>query len=278
MKEKFKLYSPYVMVAIATFVAIAIFLYANHQKMRSNQRMFNRNVVSLQLYKGIESRIVHKEIIEEDSCISKFKNIIASARIDSTHSYVFIIEPDTLSMNPTGIYVYNNNTGKVDLDSCLSRLYIPGDYEVMAQKKLAYDCTFSVSPEQMTITFLHLSDIYVFNKDGKILYKMRTYENVPPPSVIKYRDYYIFERGKAFNTNIASFLYEQNLYVFSLRETSQFNKYLVDCYNVKTNDYLYSFTIDNAAGEDNQKIESVTVNSDTITIESTKCVTKIKMR
>lgn len=100
-------------------------------------------------------------------------------------------------------------------------------------------------------------------------------DNVPPPSIIKYQDYYLYERGKAFNTNMAAFVHKNRFYAFSLKTSSHLTQFLLDCYDINNNEYLYSFYIDNASHEENLYIEDVTVKGDTVTIESRNSTTII---
>ena len=271
------LYS-YIVITAITLIGIFMYLYSNHQKVRRDASLFQRKFTQTMIYDYICSKIISNKNRQNRPEHTGLKNAIGYTRIDSTHSYVVLVRPDSFPFYSAGVYLFDQKKKIIFQDSCLYKLNMPDPYKNLSERTMAYDCTFSVSPKQMVLSFMHFSDIIVLDLKGKELCRLKTLEKVASPSIIKYKNCYLFERGKTFNANIAAFLYQNSLYVFSLKTSLQLTQYIVDCYDVDLGKYNYSFYINNAVNEGNMNIRNVFVSNDTITIESSKCVTKIKMR
>lgn len=268
------------MVLSATAIAVVIYLYTEHKGFHEKKYVFERVFINDPSYQIMESKR-----IDPDSFRTKLgeainiKNAISYINVDSSTSFVSLVGADSTISYPSGIYRLEGNNQAAISDSCLIcfDLY-EKKYSNYKQKLLAYDCKLSRSDNYLLVIFLHFSDIIIFNSDGKLIKRIKTKDNVPPPSIITNGTFTYFERGKAFNTNRAAFIHKHTLYVFSLRNEDRQDMYLVDCYNIDGGKYEYSFWIKNVASEDNQTVENATLSGNILTIESRNCITKIEMK
>ena len=145
-------------------------------------------------------------------------------------------------------------------------------YKTFQEKALAYSGVFHRAFNHITYSFSHIPYIYVFNDKRIFITAIKTKDNVPYPSVIQYKDYFILERGESFNSNIASFVYKDILCVFSYHAPS-YGEFTVDCYNLSDGMYKGSISIKNEENMDNRMIDEVVITSKYILINSRGRVT-----
>ena len=269
--------TPYFAVAGITIATILVFLIANHQRIQRKTYLFHRDYVEDKYFTlSSERNVTH--ISEENIEIRKnYKNVLGYINLDSINSFMVIASEDSFPNHPIGLFMYNKINRKVNYDSCLCYLDLQGNYKAFAERLLAYDCSVSRSSDDIIISFLHFSDIFIIDKCGHLKKRIVTKENTPSPSIIKFNNFYYFERGKTYNTNIGALTIEDKLYVFSLKSQSRLSKFLVDCYDIESREYLYSFYIENAENEENMHIKNVSALGNVITIESNKSITQIKL-
>lgn len=148
-------------------------------------------------------------------------------------------------------------------------------YRTFPEKAIAYNGVFQQAFNHITYSFSHIPYIYVFNDKGNFITAIKTKDNVPYPSVIKYKDYFILERGESFNSNIASFVYKDILCVFSYHAPS-YGEITVDCYNLSDGIYKESISIKNERNMDNRMIDEVVVTSKYILINSRGRITTLQ--
>ena len=149
-------------------------------------------------------------------------------------------------------------------------------YQVYQEQVLAYDGKFLNTNGIITYTFTHLPYIYVFDKTGKLIKNVKTLDNVPAPSIIKFEDFYIFERGKTFNSNVGAFVKDNSLFVLSFRIAAPAH-YIIDKYNLHKGEYQGSFTIPNQNNMNNRDIEKLVFLHNHILIVSKNSVTTLKI-
>lgn len=120
--------------------------------------------------------------------------------------------------------------------------------EVISHKAypLVYDGQFVATTSYISYTFYHLPFIYVFNRNGDLVRVVETIEKVPFPNVQHSKGRYYFERGKAFNSNNASFAVGESLYVVSNR-VSESGYLVLDRYDVPSGKYQGSFRLSSPA-------------------------------
>lgn len=277
MQEKIRKIIPYILIGTATVVAILIYLLAANKRKEYSlylfDRTFTKETVCLPIESKPKSPINHYVSVEQETGV---QNAVSFVALDSVHAFVAMVKSDSIPQS-SGLYRYDPLHRKAYSDSCLCQFNLPDNYENALQRLLAYDAKISRIPDGFVLSFLHFSDVFVFDSHGKMKHHLRTKDNVPPPSIIKYQDYYLYERGKAFNTNKAAFVHKNKFYAFSLKTSSHLTQFLLDCYDINNNEYLYSFYIDNVSREENLYIENVAVKGDSVTIESRNSTTIIKM-
>lgn len=144
-------------------------------------------------------------------------------------------------------------------------LELSDKYKTFPEKALAYNGTFLKAFNYITYNFAHIPYIYIFNKKGDFIKEIKTKDNVPYPSVIQYKDYFLLERGKSFNSNIASFVYRDILCVFSYHVPS-YERLTIDCYGLSDGMYKGSISIKVEGRMDNSMIDEVVTASKYILI------------
>lgn len=246
MKKTIKNLFPYLTVLSITILLIAVYLYSSHVKTGTKRYIFSRIFLQEQAIEVIQSRMGEFTLLGYMplACGNGYINK------DSTITLAAIIPSDSLSYS-AGFYRFNPVSKKICMDSCLTRFDINDNYQNSTQRQLAYDGSFYESDEYITYTCRYMSDIYIFDRKGIFISHLKTKDNVPVPSIIRYKDYYILERGKARTTNIASIAFRGKLYVMSFLIKRDIGKYVIDCYDINNKKYKYSFYVDNAAHEDN---------------------------
>ncbi len=155
------------------------------------------------------------------------------------------------------------------------KIELTDKYKVFQEKALAYGGYFLKAFNYITYSFSHIPYIYVFNNKGKFITSIKTKDNVPYPSVIQYKDYFIFERGNSFNSNLASFVYNNIVCVFSYHAPT-YGEITVDCYNLSNGKYRGSISIKNEGKVDNTMIDEIVTTSKYILISSRGRVITLK--
>lgn len=194
--------------------------------------------------------IVDSVVLDDNKCI-------AFGPIDTTNTADYSFFYYSITNNS-----YRHNIVNHNILSC--------DYSNKFEKRLAYDGVFLKYNNHITYTFQHLPLIFVFDIKGKLLRRIHTKDNVPCPSIIRYKHLYIYERGKTFNSNISSFVNGKQLYVFSYRVPKISGRFIVDAYSIKTGEYLYSIRIGKniTSANSNIDIDKITTEGNNILIDT----------
>lgn len=278
MKKKINKVAPYLIVLVAVFFAASLYLWISHQQMRTKTYFFNRTIAKRPKAQLLESVSVtlnstkpHKREVE------KLQFAIDFIALDSLCSLAAVVESDSMPIVPSGIYRYDRENRKVDVSNCLTEFNLPQKYMNIGQRMLAYDGMFYESENCVTFTFFHIPDIYVLSKKGKLITHLKTKDNVPAPSVTKYKEYEILERGSSYLTNATSFVIGEKLYVLSFLCPKRIGKYTVDCYDMGTKNYEYSFYVENDSEEDNTFVREIKVMGNVVTITTDKNKTTFRI-
>lgn len=192
-----------------------------------------------------------------DSVVLDDSKYMAFGPIDTTNTADYSFFYYSITNNSYRHNIVNHNT-------------LPCDYSNKFEKRLAYDGVFLKYNNHITYTFQHLPLILVFDIKGKLLKRIHTKDNVPCPSIIRYKHLYIYERGKTFNSNISSFVKGKQLYVFSYRVPKISGRFIVDAYSIKTGEYLYSIRIGKniTSANSNIDIDKITTEGNNILIDT----------
>jgi len=156
--------------------------------------------------------------------------------------------------------------------------YLPENnkYKTYQEQVLAYDGHFLNTNEAITYTFTHIPYIYVFDKTGKLTRIVKTRDNVPAPSIIRYGDFYIFERGKTFNSNVGAFAKGNSLFVLSYRISTHAH-YIIDKYDLCKGKYQGSFSVLNKNNMNNKAIDKLLFLNHHVLIVSKDSATVLKV-
>lgn len=179
--------------------------------------------------------------------------------------------------NEVSFSIWKKEKDSLHLMKTYKEVLLTGKYKVLPEMTMAYSGTFLKANNYITYSFEHIPYVYVFDGKGCLLKTIKTKDNVPFPSIINYKEMFIYERGKVFNSNISSFVYKNNVYVFSYH-TDLTNGYLVDCYSLINGDYQGSFSIDNGIGLQNRDIDNVISYSQRILLFAGKNIITFKCR
>lgn len=266
---------PYFLISTITLFVIIGYLAYAHEKMRTGIYIFKRNYIDKDVVKLIESRKGNFFDIEGDLSVDQWTCYLNQ---DSSVCILALVTPDSLSQYPNGFYKYDFEKKKVDYNSLLTSFDIKDNYNNYLKRILALGGVFFESSEYITYSCFYTPNIYVFRKNGDFVSHIKTEDNVPLPEISKYKDYYLLVMGKTHNSNMASFVYKENVYVISSQIERNLGKYVIDCYSLSTGDYLYSFYVDNAASEGNGIVNSLKMNRDVVELTTPKCKTIFRMR
>jgi len=132
----------------------------------------------------------------------------------------------------------------------------PDNYNSYLERLMAYDGDFFQYDNYITYTCLHMPNIWVFTTEGKLLTGITTQDSVPMPSITYYENALLYERGKTFNSNMASFVHEGKLYVFSYRVLRD-TEFVLDVYDLTSGRYLKSLDIPSKGFGNNLTIQSL---------------------
>ena len=263
---------PYVIVLSATFFISITYLFISSEQMVKKSYVFIRKIAESPKAEVISSETItskHDIKPKYKKVDGDLKYLIKTITLDSLNSFVAMVKSETLSI-PAGIYKINNAKHKMDISECLTEFNLPDQYDDTAQRLLAYDGSFFESADFVTFNFMHFPDIYVLTKDGKLVSHLKTKDGAPAPHIIKYKEFNMLDRGNAYYTNAASFVIGEKLYVLSFLCPKQLGKYTIDCYDMYTKNYEYSFYIENDSEEDNTFVHEMKVTGNIVTITTEK--------
>ena len=263
------------LMSTITLVVIIGYLVYSHEQMRTGIYIFERRYADNDIVKLIESRKGDFSDIEGDLSVDQWTCYLNQ---DSSVCILALILPDSLSQYPNGFYKYDFVKRKVDYNSLLTSFDIKDNYNNYLKRLLALGGVFFESSEYITYSCFYTPNIYVFRKNGDFVCHIKTKDNVPLPEISKYKDCYMLTMGKTYNSNVASFVYNNNIYVMSSQIERNLDKYVIDSYSLSTGDYLYSFFIDNAASEGNYIVNSLKMNKDVVELTTPNCKTIFRMR
>ncbi len=191
----------------------------------------------------------------ENSFLAKSIDLIIDAVFLESKEFL-LFGVDTIGSQELHFSRYRTNKGDIDKGITAKVLNNRFNDRKYYENMLAYDGTFSKAFNYIVYTCYHLPYIYIFNDKGEFQKTITTKDNVPYPSIIRYKDYYVFERGATFNSNISGFIYRNKLCVFSYR-TSYENSYTIDIYELEQDKYIGSVFIQTDYNTNNQDIDQV---------------------
>ncbi len=148
-------------------------------------------------------------------------------------------------------------------------LDLPHDsYATYLERVMAYDGAFFAYGGYITYSSFHTPYVWVFSADGKYVQTITTRDSVPMPTLMHYKNATLYERGKTFNTNAASFVKDGKLFVFSQRVEMLDDEFVLDAYNLKTGQYVESYRFPARGAGNNLDIYSLLLYNDTLYLES----------
>ena len=118
-----------------------------------------------------------------------------------------------------------------------------------AENALKYNGNFFGSidtTEQITYITNKSSNVWLF-EDYKLLSKINTLDKTPLPKIISKGEVLVYDRSNTFNTNMASFIYSNQIHIFSNRNTEN-KKITIDVYSLDGN-YIYSYFLPDVINE-----------------------------
>lgn len=268
--EKLRRLLPYLAVLLSCVIVICIYLYASHQQMSRKSYIFKRAYVNNTIINILESQ---KEPHNNyDYYNLELKNGVCYVSKDSTLCFAAIVK-DSTKQYESGFYPYNIFSMSINKTQNITLFNLPDPYNFQQERTLAYNGFFSESNDYITYTFYYFPYVFIFDKRGKYIGQLKTKDDVPPPSIIRYKKFFVFERAKTYNSNFASFIHKNKIFVLSAQTLRNIGKYVVDCYDFKTKEYLYSFYIGNAVEEDNNYLNFLSTKEDSVTMVTDKCMT-----
>lgn len=189
---------------------------------------------------------------------------------------VVLANGDTLSFetinakSTSGYAFYLHRAGEEGFYNrqCTFKLPFADTYCNKFERKLAFYGVFFASNNNITFTFIHLPYVYVFNERGQFVASIHTKDDVPMPSIIHYKGYYLYERGRTFNSNIASFVHNGNLYVMSSRVPKTVDQFLFDIYRLDNGKYSGSFSVDGIGNFTNHDVDALDFQNGNVLVVS----------
>lgn len=137
------------------------------------------------------------------------------------------------------------------------------DYTSYPELSLVYDGVFNEGDSLVTYTCLHVPWVYVFDLEGNLVREITTKDRVPVPTITRFKDYFVFERGRTFNSNMASFARADTLYVFSYRVPAS-PGFTVDLYGIPRGGYLGSIGLESGGEATNQDVDGVYIRREVL--------------
>jgi hypothetical protein len=168
----------------------------------------------------------------------KIYNVV---RFDSSASKLLFLGEHTINSGfQTGFYILDLNTKEV----IASKIIAYNNNSKAAENFLIYSGKFSThDPNTISYCCDKFSKIFFFNPLGEFDKELTTKDNSPKPKLVTNNEAIFYERGETYNTNNAVLKKDDNVLVFSSR-TSAKNTMTIDTYSFKSNQYLYSTTVD----------------------------------
>lgn len=258
---------PYILILGATlFIA---YIYLQNITDTTNKYIIDRHKVDKSVIKFIVTDSYKQEFEPKRNNIDSIKDINVYCSIEQGNNIILL---GSENKNAPKIYVVNKNT-----DSIVYNYPIISDNNIyesnISKYRLGYDALINKCYKNITINYVHLPYIEVLDLDGKHIKTIETMDKVPFPSIIPYKNCFVYERGKAFNSNVASFVYSNVLYVFSSRVSPNSGHFVLDCYSLDTGNYIGSFNIKSYG--DNNDIRNISSSNNIINIQTKKEVYQI---
>ena len=279
MKARNNSLGPYLIVLGTTIFIAIVYLFVSHEQIRANNYFFTRIIADSPKAEFISSETITTKQDKKSKhirLVGDLKYLIKSITIDSLNSFAAMVKSDSLSI-PAGIYRFDSVRNKINMSECLAEFNLPEQYDDTAQRLLAYDGVFYESGGFITFNLRHFPDIYVLTKDGRLVTHLKTKDGAPAPHVVKYKEFNTLDQGNAYYTNAASFVIGEKLYVLSFLCPKQLGKYTIDCYDMGTKEYEYSFYVENDSEEDNTFVREIKVAGNVVIITTEKNRTKFKI-
>jgi len=147
---------------------------------------------------------------------------------------------------------------------------------VFSEYSLKYNGSFfyAIDSEEIMYTLNKSSSIIIF-KDFKLISKINTLDKTPLPNIIRNRDILVYDRSGTYNTNSASFIYKNQVHVFSNRNT-EIKKVTVDVYGLEGN-YIFSYILPDIANEAQNIFQIFTSNDKIIIAFENNCFSLFKI-
>lgn len=260
-------------IIIVTIILFFVFLLYNRVGGSQDPYFFTRK------YSDIGASWSLQKVTRPDSL--DMKQVSATKMIDSVELYnhnLLAFEPNDSSSTASFHFFHyvssDNRIKRIRIDSNIPTCTYSNVYE----KRLAYSGVFLMKDNFITYTFNHLPIVSVFDKEGKFVKNIHTIDNVPCPSIIQYKQFYIYERGHAFNSNISSFVDGQYLYVFSYRVPKIATEFIADSYLLSTGKYQFSIRISNTGNCANTDIDRVYAVGNDVYIDTRTMLFKLNIR
>lgn len=173
---------------------------------------------------------------------------------------------DSYKTGNDSTYAFYIKDSNGDITNLIS---LPADnYSNNLERKMAYSGIFRKYGEYITYSFAHFPWIYIFSFNGPLITIIHTKDDIPHPSIIRYKNYYLYERGKTHNSNLFSCVKSDIVFVLSYRVPSNHNGFLLDRYSLSSGQYLSSIDVPGPDKTGNQDITCVWSMSDTICIKA----------
>lgn len=259
-------------IIIVTIILFFVFLIYNKVGGSQDSYFFTRK------YSEIGSSWSLQRVTRPDSL--DMMQACATRMIDSVELYnhnLLAFEPnDTSSTASFNFFHYmfsDNGQKRIRIESNIPTCTYSNVYE----KRLAYSGVFLMKDNFITYTFNHLPIVSVFDKEGKFITSIHTKDNVPCPSIIRYKQFYIYERGHAFNSNISSFVDGKYVYVFSYRVPKIAAEFIADVYSLVTGKYQFSIRIANDGNCANTDIDRIYTDGNDIYIDTRTILFKLNI-
>ncbi len=141
-------------------------------------------------------------------------------------------------------------------------------YHSYVERTMAYDGAFFTYGSYITYSSFHMPYVWVFSADGKYVQTITTRDSVPMPTLMHYKNATLYERGKTFNTNAASFVKDGKVYVFSQRVEQMAGEFVLDAYELQSGKYIESYRFPSRGAGNNLDIYSLLVYNNTLYIET----------
>lgn len=202
-----------------------------------NESPYNFSSYSLEWV--TQNHYTHFNICTKQRTDSLFTDSLIAIHALPDSSILYFAQID--KKNKTELAFMRNAKGRTDTIHSLPN----DDYSSHIEHFLAYYGYFLQYGNFITYTARHLPYVWVFDSKGKFLTTIITQDHVPAPVVVRSGNSFVLERGSSFNSNIASFVLEKQLIVFSKRLSTEEEDLVADIYNLVDGEYVVSYQIGN---------------------------------